>query len=112
VTDKPGPAQRDPVLASLESMTGDPALAQAVKESLRTLTGGRAGTELAEMAREALAGRLDLRNIGRSTAYAEALTSQISQFASWYEQLDDEERERVTTEARERISAIEDEDKS
>jgi hypothetical protein len=87
----------------LEQMSGSPALAKQVKESLRRLADGAAGPKLAEMARDVLDGRTDLRTVARSSVYADNLTEAIGQFQRWQAQLTPEERERFLGQARQEL---------
>jgi hypothetical protein len=95
----------DELLGNLEEMSGSPAMARALKESLDQLAGGAAGPELAEMAREVIEGRTDLRSMGASGAYAEQLTGAVRGFRRWQSELSPEGRERIVAEARERLAA-------
>jgi len=97
------PGTEDTVLASLERMAGSRPLARAVKESLERLTDGTAGAELAELAHDVLAGRVELSNLRTSTAYADPLRQALAGFQQWYAQLGPAEREQVVTEARSRL---------
>ncbi|TWG23600.1 hypothetical protein FHX34_102149 [Actinoplanes teichomyceticus] len=54
-------------------MTGDPRVSRVVKESLDRLRSGLAGPEIAEMARDLLAGRIELRGLADSPIYGDAL---------------------------------------
>jgi hypothetical protein len=94
------------VLASLQRMAGDPALARVIKATLQRLADGLAGPEFAEVATDVLAGRVDLRDIGRSSVYGETFTRQISQFSIWYNQFDEQERDRLIADARGRLSEL------
>ncbi len=87
----------------LEQMSGSPALAKQLKESLRRLTDGAAGPKLAEMARDVLVGRTDLRMVARSSVYADNLTEAIGRFQRWQAELTPEEREQFLSEARRRL---------
>jgi hypothetical protein len=92
------------VNASLERMAEDPAVARALKEALRKLADGAGGPDMTELAKRVLEGRLDLREVGRSTAYAGPLTQGLDKFAGWYDALDEEERGRLVAEARRQLS--------
>ena len=90
----------DAVLGSLERMAGSRALARALKQSLERLTDGSAGPELEELARDVLAGRVELGSLRTSTAYADPLRQALTGFQQWYSHLSPAERDRVLTEAR------------
>jgi hypothetical protein len=94
----------DPLDRDLEQMAGSPALAKAVKENLVRLSKGAGGPDLAEMARELLEGRTDLRAIARSSAYAEQISAATGKFQKWYGELTPEERERFIADTRAFIS--------
>jgi hypothetical protein len=87
----------------LEQMSGSPALANQVKESLHRLADGTAGPKLAEMARDVLDGRTDLRTVARSSVYADNLTDAIGQFQRWQAQLTPDEREQFLNQARQQL---------
>lgn len=75
-------------------------MARAVKSALQRVSGGSAGPELAEMARDVLDGRIDLRAIGQSSAYSPHLTEAIGSYQQWQAALSPEERETWLAEAR------------
>lgn len=85
----------DPVDSDLEQMSGSRTLAEHFKEALQHLADGVAGPTLAEMARDILAGRIDLRTVARSQAYADDLTDAIHRFQQWQERLTPDEREQL-----------------
>jgi hypothetical protein len=87
----------------LEQMSGSPALGRELRSSLRRLADGAAGPKLAEMARDLLDGRLDLRTVARSNAYADDLIGAIDRFQRFQQELTPEERNQFLSEARRRI---------
>ncbi|GEM_PF-5365809 len=98
------------MLRDLERMSGSPALARTVKKSLDQLAHGAAGAELAEMARDVLAGRTDLRTAARVPAYTEPLTTALDGFRHWYDSLSPQERDQVIAEARAQLDVAEQDD--
>jgi hypothetical protein len=90
----------DQLQDDLERMSGSPALAKQLTESLRRITDGGAGPELAEMAGEILAGRTDLRTIANTSVYATQLTEAVGRFRHWYDELTPEERDQLTKDTR------------
>jgi len=88
-------------------MTGSPALAHVIKATLDRLADGLGGPELAEVAGEVIAGRVDLRDVAQSNVYGEAFTMQISNFSAWYSQLDAEARGHFVAQARDLLSGFE-----
>jgi hypothetical protein len=90
----------DPVERDLEDMAGDPKLAKSIRRSLEQLRNGSAGPDLAEMAKDVLDGRTDLRMVARSAAYANDITAGIGRYKSWEAQLSPEERAAFEQEAR------------
>ena len=76
----------------LARTAGSPALARAVKKQIQALRDGVAGPQLAEMARDLLDGRIELRTISSSDAYAQPLTEATSKYQAWYENLDETQR--------------------
>lgn len=90
-----------PVDRDLEQMAGNPRLARAVKESLERLRSGAAGPDMAEMAKDVLDGRTDLRSVGRSSAYAGHIRDGIDKFNRWQADLSPEEREELDRKIRE-----------
>lgn len=87
----------------LEQMSGSPAIAKQIKESLRRLTNGAAGPELAEMARDVLDGRTDLRSVARSSVYAGHFTDAIGRFQRWHADLTPDERNQLVVDTRARL---------
>jgi hypothetical protein len=84
----------------LERMAGSPTMAKAIKGALERLSGGSAGSDLAEMARDVLAGRTDLRTVGQSSGYSTQLTEAIGAYQQWEAELSPEEREELQAETR------------
>ena len=76
----------------LARTAGSPALARAVKKQIQALRDGVGGPQLAEMARDLLDGRIELRTISSSDAYAQPLTEATSKYQAWYENLDETQR--------------------
>lgn len=76
-------------------MSGNPKVAEAIGRGLHQLSKGGAGPELAEMARDLLAGRISLRDVGQSSAYGPQLTEAFGKFQRWQSELSPEERERI-----------------
>jgi hypothetical protein len=99
-----------PLDRDLEQMAGSPQLAKAIKQNLQRLSNGAAGPDLAEMAREVLEGRTDLRTIARSSAYASQLTASINEFDRWQSELTQEERNALVENARASIYGDQDGD--
>ncbi len=89
----------------LDEMSGDPAVAKHLKDSLRRLSDGAAGPALAEMAKDVLAGRTDLRTVGSSSAYASHMSEAIGRFQQWQEQLTPEERDQLLEDTRAHLRA-------
>jgi hypothetical protein len=92
-----------PLDDDLVTMAGDAKLAKAVRESLEKLRDGSAGSDLAEMARDLLDGRIDLRTVAGSSAYAGDLTQGIGKFKTWESELSAEERATFEKDARKAI---------
>jgi hypothetical protein len=93
-----------PLDRDLAEMAGTPQLARVVRRSLERLRDGAAGPDLAEMARELLDGRTDLRSVARSTAYAGPITDGIHRYDGWQAQLTAEERRQLEEEMRAIVS--------
>ena len=83
----------------LDRMAGSPALAKVVKKQILALRDGVAGPQLAEMARDLLDGRIGLRTIASSDAYAQPLTEATASYQAWYENLDGSQRTSLVAEA-------------
>jgi hypothetical protein len=83
----------------LDRTAGSPALAKALKKQILALRDGVAGPQLAEMARDLLDGRIELRTIASSDAYAQPLTEATSRYQAWYENLDEDQRTNLAAEA-------------
>ena len=89
-----------PLDREIESMVGDRRIARVVKESLEGLRSGHAGPEMAEMARDLLTGRIRMRDVTRSPAYAEALMGGLERYKQWEAGLTAEERRRFDDDVR------------
>ncbi len=87
----------------LQRMTRNPQVARAVKAGLDQMSKNTARPELAEMARELLAGRTDLRTIGGSEAYATQLSEAAEGFRKWQAELSLEERDELERTTRENL---------
>src|SRR4051812_43842027 len=83
----------------LEQMTGSRGLGKQVKENLRRLADAAAGPELAEMARDVLDGRADLRTLGQSSGYATHLIAAIGRYQQWQASLSAHERDQLIADA-------------
>jgi hypothetical protein len=90
---------KDRLDRELNRMAGSPALAKALKKQILALRDGVAGPQLAEMARDLLDGRIGLRTIASSDAYAQPLTEATSNYQDWYENLDESQRTSLAAEA-------------
>jgi hypothetical protein len=94
----------DPVDLELEQITGNKKMAAELRQNLEKLKGGAAGPDLAEMARDVLAGRITLRDVTRSSAYATPLTDAMSRFHDHQAQLSEEEKAELLKQAEERFT--------
>lgn len=84
----------------LAEMTDNPQVARAIKDSLRKLSKGAAGPELAEMATEVLNGRTDLRGLAKTSVYGSPLAEGVDRFRQWEAEASPEERRRVAEQTR------------
>ena len=100
MTDEPD----QPIDRDLEQMAGDPRVARAIKADLIRLSNGAAGAEMAEMARDLLAGRIDLRTVAQSSAYSEQLTEAATTYDRWRSELTPERREELASDTHRAIS--------
>jgi hypothetical protein len=89
----------------LEQMSGNPRIARALRDSLEKMSGGAAGPVMAELARDLLAGRISLRTIGNSSAYADYFRDAAAKYAEWENSLTREEREELRERAAEQFGA-------
>jgi len=89
----------DAVDGELERVAGNRKTAAEVKRALERLREGAAGPDLAEMARDVLDGRISLRDVARSSAYAVPLADAMDGFARWQAELSDEERAQLLADA-------------
>nr|WP_296076098.1 hypothetical protein [uncultured Actinoplanes sp.] len=80
----------------LERIAGNRKTAAQVRRALERLREGAAGPDLAEMARDVLDGRISLRDVARSSAYAVPLADAMHRFTRWQAGLSDEERADIT----------------
>jgi hypothetical protein len=89
---------------------GDRALARAARSSLEHLATGAAGERLRSMAREVLAGELDLKVLVSSSVYAEDVTRHLDALAKRRDELGEDEFNRqadgVRTKMREANEAL------
>jgi hypothetical protein len=85
----------------LDLTEGDPGLAKLLHASLTRLRAGVAGDGLQEMARDLLAGHTDLRQIAATDAYGGDLLDRYHRFKDWEQNLDPDERQRITNQATE-----------
>jgi hypothetical protein len=92
-----------PIDDELVRMTGNAKAAEAVKESLRKLSEGAAGPELADMAKDLLAGRAALRDVGRSPVYGAALSEAFATFTRWRDELSAQQRADIEKQARDQF---------
>lgn len=91
----------DAIDHELERMAGNPRVTAVIKQHLQRLSRGAGGAELTEMARDLLAGRISLREVGRSDVYAQQFIAATDRFQTWYAKLSPEERENLNRTARE-----------
>jgi len=83
----------------LLDMAGDPVLADAVRNDLQRLSHSES-REVAGLARDLLQGRMSLRAVGRSSAYATPLTEGIAAFNRHLAGMTPEERTQFFEEAK------------
>jgi hypothetical protein len=93
----------DPLDRELDRMAGNPKVAKLIKESLERLGKGAAGPELAEMAKEVLAGRTSLGTVSQSSAYAGQFTEAADRFQTWFAELTPEKRKELEKATREAV---------
>jgi hypothetical protein len=94
----------DALTRDLEQKLGDPDLVKSVRDSIVELRDGAGGAQLAEMARDLLDGRASIRDIARSSAYAEPLSAAGARYKEWFKSLEPEDRERLLSEVRGRLA--------
>ena len=97
----------DALIRDLERTLGNKELAKQARESILKLRDGAGGGQLAEMARDLIDGRIGLRTVGTSSAYAEPLTAAASRYGEWFRNLDPEEQAAFMADARAELSRIE-----
>jgi hypothetical protein len=102
----PDVTQESPLDHELDRMAGHPGLAKAVMANLAQLSRGVAGPDLAEMARDLMDGRIDIRTVARSSAYAEQITNATVTFEQWYSELSPEEREKLIADAEAHVAGF------
>jgi hypothetical protein len=83
----------------------DPRLAKLLRASLTKLANGP-DSPLREMAEGVLDGRLDLRTAAMSDAYGEELGTAFGQFWSYYEHLDDQQRQELVGQAEDQLDQL------
>ena len=94
----------DPLDRELEQITGNKKMAAELRQNLEKLKGGAAGPDLAEMARDVLAGRVTLRDVTRTSAYAAPLTDAMNRFHDHQAKLSDEEKAELLKQAEDRFT--------
>ncbi|MCM0675834.1 hypothetical protein NCC78_14205 [Micromonospora phytophila] len=85
----------------LDLTEGDRGLAKLFHASLARLRDGVAGDDLQEMARDLLAGHTNLQQIAATDAYGGELLDRYHRFKDWEQNLDPDERQRLTDQATE-----------
>jgi hypothetical protein len=93
----------DPIGQELTQMTGDPAVARAIKNSLTRLRDGASTPELAEMARDLLDGRTTLREVTRSGVYTRTLLDASTEARHEIDRLSPEEIQQLADESRSQL---------
>lgn len=93
---------------SVYEIAGDPRLAKFLRTSLTTLANGSEPL-LRELAEGVLSGRVNLREAVASDAYGEALSSAFERFSAYYDRLDGDEKERLTSETAQQLDDLLDE---
>ncbi len=79
--------EEDALTRDLERTLGRADLAKKVRQSIVKLRDGVGGSQLAELARDLLDGRIDIRSIARSSAYAEPLSAAAARYNEWFKSL-------------------------
>jgi hypothetical protein len=83
----------------------DPRMAKLLRASLTKLANGPDGP-LKEMADGVLSGQLDLREAAMSDAYGEELGVAFGRFQTYFDALDEEERQELVGQAEERLDEL------
>jgi hypothetical protein len=78
----------------LDLAGGDKGLAQLLTSSLEELSQGGAGEQLQRIAREALAGHLDLRELATSDVYRAAFSMYLQRLQQWRDRIGEAQFER------------------
>ena len=84
-------------------MAGGEKLGRELRRNLERLRDGVAGPDLAEMARDVLAGRITVRDVSRTTAYAGPLAEAMNRYQDALAGMSEEKRQRLAAEAAERF---------
>ena len=84
-------------------LAGGRKLGQELRRNLERLRDGVAGPDLAEMARDLLDGRITVREVTRSTAYAVPLGEAMDRYREALDELSEDERRRRLAEAENRF---------
>ncbi|MEV6173936.1 hypothetical protein AB0L99_37700 [Streptomyces sp. NPDC051954] len=80
------------------SIARDPATARLLRKQLESLTDGRAGAVLAEMAKEVLSGRIGLRDAVRVGAYEQELLAGAEKFERKWDEMSEKEKSQAEAE--------------
>jgi hypothetical protein len=97
-------APENPVDHEARQMAGSRKLAEELKRNLETLRDRGSNSPLADMARDVLEGRMSLRDVARSSAFAVPLSAAMDRFHDYDAQLSPEERVTLLKDAEERLA--------
>lgn len=93
----------DPVDYELERMAGNHKLAAELKKNLETLRDRGGDSPLADMARDVLDGKITLRDVARTSAFALPLSEAMDRFHDYDSRLTEDERSKLVSDAEERL---------
>jgi hypothetical protein len=94
----------DQVERELREVAGSRGLAGELRRNLEKLRDHGGDSPLAGMAREILEGRMTLREVTRSTAFAIPLSEAMDRFREYDARLTEEERAELVKDAEERLA--------
>ncbi|MFI6079101.1 hypothetical protein ACIA5C_47105 [Actinoplanes sp. NPDC051343] len=94
----------DQVEQELRNFAGSRTLADELKRNLEKLRDYGGDSPLAEMARGVLEGRMTLREVTRSAAFAVPLSAAMDRFGEYDAQLSEEQRAQMLRQAEERLA--------
>ncbi|WP_426245466.1 hypothetical protein [Nocardioides sp. LHG3406-4] len=87
--------------------TGDPEAARLLRSNLTAIAEQHAGTAMAQLVRDVLSGRREIRDLEHDREFMALTRSGVQQYEDYWDSLSDEERQQLTREAEARLDELE-----